>query len=174
MPRPSPSARNATSSTWRRTGGTRSSARSCSILGLASLRLDDFLCSRLLGPAPDGGIQFAMTFDKRHKRGMFDADDMELAPESMPALPWQCVREGFLAPITGWSVEWMHARRQGGPAEGCLFRNFRFKRSDGNKRFLSSKLAFAAGSPTIDLVRIIAVQLLRLPPLSLSKRRSTR
>ncbi|KAJ1617605.1 hypothetical protein T492DRAFT_1098519 [Pavlovales sp. CCMP2436] len=45
-------------------------ARSCSILGLASLRLDDFLCSRLLGPAPDGGIQFAMTFDKRHKRGM--------------------------------------------------------------------------------------------------------
>ncbi|KAJ1626275.1 hypothetical protein T492DRAFT_1033855 [Pavlovales sp. CCMP2436] len=74
MPRPSPSARNATSSTWRRTGGTRSSARSCSILGLASLRLDDFLCSRLLGPAPDGGIQFAMTFDKRHRRGMFDAD----------------------------------------------------------------------------------------------------
>jgi hypothetical protein len=110
-----------------------------------------------------------MVYDKRHRRGMFDADDMLIAPDSLPALPWQCPGEGFLGPIAGWRDDWMNARRQGGPAEGALFRNFTFKRGDGDQRFLSSKLAFAEGSPTIDLVRTIATQLLRLAPLSLSQ-----
>jgi hypothetical protein len=45
----------------------------------------------------------------------------------------------------------MNTRRQGGPAEGCLFRNFSFARGDGAHRFRSAKLAFAEGSPTINL-----------------------
>jgi hypothetical protein len=49
--------------------------------------------------------------------------------------------EGLLGLIAEWRDDWMDARRQGGPAEGDLFRNFTFKRGDGDQRFLSSKLA---------------------------------
>ncbi|KAJ1621389.1 hypothetical protein T492DRAFT_1070487 [Pavlovales sp. CCMP2436] len=93
-----------------------------------------------------------MIRDKRHKRSTFDKQDLLLAPESIPALPWECPPEGFLGPTQPWRESWMAARGAGGPAEGFLFRSFKYENKSTGHRFLKAQ-GWSEGTWGPDTVR---------------------